>query len=184
LLGSLVATIASAIYSQSLRRAGRRLKVLRPVPVSGSAASEPRVVKPPVGPRQGRKWGPRVALGVVVGAVLALGAITGVEGLMGHPVSDSSRGGTSLGQALSGSSGPSPRQDRGVTPGPSSTTHASVPSSTPTPSSSRGEQPSSTAPAGDTAPSQTPSAPPTTGGPETRAPATSEPASPTGVPSP
>jgi hypothetical protein len=176
--------VASAVYSQSLKRAGRRLKVLRPVPVSGAASSEPRVVRGPVGPRDRRKWWPRVALGVVVAAVLALGVITGVEGLIGHPVSDSSRGGTSLGQALSGSSGPSPRQDRGATPGPSSTTPASVPSSTATPSSTGGEQPSSSAPAGDQVPSETPSAPATTGGPETRAPATNEPASPTGVPTP
>ncbi|MGN6751846.1 MAG: hypothetical protein ACTHJJ_04765 [Intrasporangium sp.] len=183
-VGSIVATIASAIYSQSLRRAGRRLRVLRPVPVSGAASSEPKVVTGPPRPADRRRWRPRVVLGVIVGAALALGAITGVEGVLGHPISDSSRGGTSLGAAFNPSGGSTPQRDRARTPAPSATTPDSAATDTATVSPRASHEPSSSASVGEATPSQTPTQAPTTQAPESRGPAPTSQDGPTTEPTP
>jgi hypothetical protein len=178
-VGSIVATIASAIYSQSLRRAGRRLRVLRPVPVSGAASREPKVVTGPPRPGDRRRWQPRVVLGVIVGAALALGAITGVEGLLGHPISDSSRGGTSLGAAIDPSGGSAPHRDRARTPVPSATTPDPAATDAPTVSPRASLEPSSTPSVGEATPSHTPTEAPTTQAPESSAPTPTHPDGPT-----
>ena len=185
LMGSIVATIASAIYSQSLRRAAHRLRVLRPVPVSGTASTEPRVVTGPARRERKRTW-PRVAVGVVAGAALALGAITGIEGLLGHPISSSSRGGTSVGEALGGSAGSGAQRNRVRVPAPAATQPGPVPSASvrPTPvppATGASERPSTSAPAGP-APSQTPAAT-TPAAPEATSPAPTGPA-PAATPTP
>lgn len=107
-VGSVVATIGSAIYAHSLRTAGTRLRTVRGEPVAQDAAPERRHRLSPVpgaGPR--RLTAPRGVLrlgaGVLVGAGLALGAITGVERVLGHPLSGSATAGTSIGQVVSSS---------------------------------------------------------------------------------
>ncbi len=175
LVGSLIATIASAVYSHSLRRAGQRLRVMRPVPVRGDASSEPRVVEGPVRREQPRTW-PRVVVGVAAGALLAVGAITGIESLLGHPISDSSGSGTSVGTVIGDSGRPARQPKPAKAPAPSATTPASVPTSTataPTPASS---QPTTTQ-----APTGTPTDPPTTPAPEVSTP---NPAASSGTPAP
>lgn len=185
LVGSVVATIASAVYSHSFRRAGQRLRVMRPVPVSGSASSQPRVVSGPARREPRRSWR-RVALGVVVGAALALGAITGIEGLLGHPISNSSGGGTSIGEALSGSGGSAPQRNGARTPVPASTSPAPGPTVTVTAPARSSEQVQPTAPSDGAAPSQSPTAPPTSGTPEPTPPArtVTDPPAPTTTPAP
>lgn len=155
LVGSIVATIASAVYSHSLRRAGQRLRVLRPVPVNGRAPDEPQVVAGPLRAGQPRRW-PHLVIGVVAGAVIALGAITGIEAMLGHPISDSSRSGTSVTDAFSGQGGP--RQTRVKAPVPAATTPAPAVTAT-----GRADSPTPTATATGQAATATPATPaPTT----------------------
>jgi hypothetical protein len=115
IVGSLVATIGAAAYSRSLTLAAAQLRVVRPSGRPGDMRPDDLadgvahatrdagltqvtgVTAEPVG----RRW-VRLATGLVLGVVLALAGITGVELLIGHPVSGSTTSGTSIGQAVSG----------------------------------------------------------------------------------
>jgi len=193
-VGSVVATVGSAVYAHSLRTAGSRLRELRPQ-TRASASPHARVVqgperrprrRPDRAPSRSR-WGGRNPFArltaVVVGVfVLAMGAISVAEAVMGHPVSSSSTAGTSLGRVVStGSSTPVPppsnHPDATATGEPSSTASptTSVPGAAATPS---------TAPTG----SATPSSPATSGDPGARTaepssqPSTQPPAAPSATP--
>ncbi|WP_347352162.1 hypothetical protein [Intrasporangium sp.] len=176
LVGSIIATVAAAVYSHSLRRAGQHLKVLRPgqqPPSDQVGRSTPTGTTRPVSAGAGvnrtvrrRTW-PRVAVGVLAGAVLALAVITGVEGLLGHPLSDSAQRGTSIGEVLGRSGGPAHQPAQVDTPTPSSTTPGSLP--TPTDTVAPGDQQAPVQPAGG-ASSEPPTAPPATPEPSQTAP--------------
>ncbi|WP_270889062.1 hypothetical protein [Pedococcus sp. 5OH_020] len=121
--GSLVATIASAVYAHSLRHASTRIREVRPIVMTRDAVGRVHVVHGPgttavadngddananAAAHRPRRTPsvPRWAAGgvaVVAAAGLALGAITGAEALLGHPVSNSSAKGTTLSTAFDGS---------------------------------------------------------------------------------
>lgn len=125
LVGSLIATIGSAVYSHSLRRAGTRLRTVRPLVVDGTASSRAHVVEGPPPPRPERRRWPvwaRLATGIVVVAALALAAITLLEGALGHPVSDSGTKGTTIGRAVEGAATTPKRQHQQQAPQPAPTT--------------------------------------------------------------
>ena len=96
LVGSLVATVGSAVYAHSLETAGARLRVVRVTvvdpagrPTTGPGSlplPAPTVVPPSTPSRPSRRWVRRGAV-LVAGAGLALGGITLVEQVLGHPVS-------------------------------------------------------------------------------------------------
>ena len=156
-VGSMVATVGSAVYAHSLRRAHSQLRIVRLQPVTRLASvrahvvegpesepareSEPELARSlrPAGQRRGRRWA-ALAAAVVVAAVLALGAITVAEALIGHPVSDASTSGTTIRHAFQGSPapapGPAPASGRGSTsqaPDPTSTaTSGAVTGASPT----------------------------------------------------
>jgi hypothetical protein len=157
-LASVVATTATAIYTNSLRRANQRLLTLqitegrlrrRPGPaevptapvIDESPAAATMVPTLPEGhPQAGRRRWPFVAtVGVVF--VLAMGVVTGVEGLLGRPLSSLFGGGhdkgTSVGRVLGGLPAPAPAPHPSPTTGPTT-----LPSPTGLPSPS----PSSPAP--------------------------------------
>lgn len=108
LVGSLIATIGSAVYERSLSRAGTRLREVRPRVVTDRSKRDLLVVEAAAlqTPSAARRWQPwaGLAAGVVAAAALALGGITALEGALGHPVSDSSGAGTSIGRAVEGGS--------------------------------------------------------------------------------
>ena len=180
-VGSLVATIASAVYAHSLRRASTRIREVRPVIVTRHADSRAHVVNgpdtgvvtddaadpQPVADRT-RRVGPvarwaGVAAGVAAAAGLALGGITGVEALLGHPVSNGAATGTSLSKAFGGSGAPSQQKpEKPSTDQPATTPATSEPST-------GGASPTDTATASPT------SAPQPTGTPSETAPPTSTP---------
>ena len=118
LIGSLVLTMASAIYSHSLRRVGRQIRVTGSAARTAATAPLPRTShnsdrverNPALDDRDRARsavkrprlpWG-RIMVGVAVGAVLALTGITALEKVMGHPVSGSGTSGTSIGQVVKG----------------------------------------------------------------------------------
>lgn len=113
-VGSLVATVATAVYAHSLRTAGVRLKVVRPgdtvvLPRARAASTAADPGRPgPSAPGERRGW-VRLTTGLVLGIVVALGAVTLVEEVVGHPLSDSASSGTSIGEVVTGS-GSSGRQ--------------------------------------------------------------------------
>src|SRR3954465_7560387 len=143
-VGSVIATVGSAVYAHSLRPAASRLRDLRPQ-TGASASPRARVVQGPEHAPTGRpgrgpavrRWGGRNPFArltaVVVGVfVVAMGAISVAEAVMGHPVSSSNTSGTSLGRVVStGSSPPVPRSSDG--PDATATT---APSSTASPTTS------------------------------------------------
>lgn len=122
LIGSLVLTMASAIYSHSLRRVGRQIRVAGSTAHPAATVPQLRADHDPAGadPNRARAdhgrpkpsvkrprlpWG-RIMVGVAVGAVLALTGITALEKVMGHPVSGSGTSGTSIGQVVEGNLAP------------------------------------------------------------------------------
>jgi hypothetical protein len=177
--GSVVSSIAAAVYSTSLSRAARasRVLVVRP---GGLAADDPAEVPPPVGShpevladapaeavttpagasdRQPSVWSRlrwRPVL-LVAGTffVAAMAVIVVTELVIGHPLSNSSKTGTTISN-IGGSSGPSSPAPTS-TPATSSTSGSASPSATPTgtPSPSDSPVPSEASPTG-TAPATTP----------------------------
>ncbi len=142
-IGSLVATVGSAVYDHSLRTAGARLRIARVEPVARNASREPVAVQGPLreqvpGSRRPRRGVVHLAIGVIAGMVIALGGITAVEALIGHPLSSSTTGGTSISQAATGST-----PTRSTKPSPAI---PSTPSVTSTPSATATPPPSTTAP--------------------------------------
>lgn len=184
-VGSLVATVATAVYAHSLRTAGVRLKVVRPgdtVVLPTARVASPPAVDPgrpgPSGPGERRGW-VRLTTGLVLGIVVALGAVTLVEEVVGHPLSDSASSGTSIGEVVTGSG--------------SSGQQAVLPATSATPGAPRGDATTATSsptgsPTGSPTdrPSMSPSSSPTTSDPSPTSPdpgATTGP-SPTGTASP
>jgi hypothetical protein len=136
--GSVVSTVAGAAYASSLKTAATRVRTTRtvvvvpgPDGVRGASQTDPARVPSgfgaqpvtlgattyrSVGARRGLlervPWKP-VAAVAAIGFVLGVGLLTLGEGLLGHPVSDSAAGGTTLSDVVGGSSA--------STPAPSST---------------------------------------------------------------
>ena len=121
LIGSLILTTASAIYSHSLRRVGRQIRVARPTSATGGttravgAGHQLVGAEADAGPRPSVKrrrlpWR-QVAVVAVVGSVLALGGITVLEKVIGHPVSSPGTSGTSIGDVVRGDLAPAPATD-------------------------------------------------------------------------
>ena len=187
-IGSLVATVGSAVYDRSLRSAGARLRIARVEPVGRNASRDPVAVQGPLreqvpGPRRPRRGVVRLVIGVVAGMAIALGGITAVEALMGHPLSSSTTGGTSIGQAVTGST---PTRSTAPTPSapsapsaPSTPSVTFTPSSTPSPSTTATPSPTGTSTASPT--TGPPSASPTSAAPSL-APAPAAPVPPTTTP--
>ena len=169
-IGSLIASVGSAIYAHSLSTAHARLGAYAPVRGGGSlrgsatptaaravstwaqrSSAVPAGRTPTPGtPSSGtptRRWRGAVGIGVgvVVGAILALGVITGWELIMGHPLGSSTESGTTLTHVASGGA---PRARPQPTP--------STVARTPTPSPSASASPTAS-------PTPTPSATPTPG---------------------
>jgi len=177
-LGSLVATIGSAIYAHSLRTAGSRLQRLRPQG-PGTPSPRARVVHGPARRTPGgvtisrRRWlGASAA--VIAGFALALTGLTLAETFLGHPVSNNGTTGTTLSRAADPA--PAPAPEFGHTPTPSAstapapaTTTPAAPATTPAPTTatttagtattSETSTPSSPTTSAPTGPSATPSAP-------------------------
>jgi hypothetical protein len=139
LVGSLVGTVGTAVYSHSLHTAGTRLRTLAPrqklapVETSGRARTEAREVHGPLRADRPARRRPLLMLGAGVAMVfvIALGAITLAEMVLGHPVSSSSGGGTTIGRAVTPQgSGPG---SGGTTPNPAATTSATTPTASTTP---------------------------------------------------
>jgi hypothetical protein len=135
-VGSVVATVGSAIYAQSLRTAGVRLRMVRVQAFPAGASPGPATLSVP-GPPAGRPPRARVRLvvGIALAVIVALAGITGVERLLGHPLSSSSTSGTSIGQAVTGNA-----SQRTVDQGPATPadTDTSTPSGTPSAPTSTG----------------------------------------------
>jgi hypothetical protein len=171
-VGSVVSTVASAIYAHSLRRAADRARVTREVVIRRATGAIPAAVptvpaartagEPPVAPEPQpaggggqRPWWrsrPVAAAGVALGAfLLAVGAITASELALGRSASGGN--GTTVSRALSGSSGTS-------RPTPSAPTTATTsPTASPTAPASSSSAPSAgTTTAPSTAPAPTASA--------------------------
>jgi len=165
-LGSLVATIGSAIYAHSLRTAGSRLQRLRP---PGPGTPSARAVPGPAQRTPGavtlarRRWlGASAA--VIAGFVLALTGLTLAETVLGHPVSNNGTTGTTLARAVDPAPAPElgrpptpePPASTAPRPAPTTATAPAGPATTPAPTTA-------TTTAGTTTPSAapTPSSPPT-----------------------
>src|SRR5690349_4909407 len=113
-VASVIATVAGAMYSSSLQRTRDAVQTTV-TQWTRTAASAP-VVDP--GAPEPRRPVPWAKVGVAAAAVLAvtLGALTGVEGLIGRPIASvvggSDSTGTTLGSVGSaGSGGRTPRSD-------------------------------------------------------------------------
>ena len=184
-VGSVVATVGTAVYAHSLDRAAVQLRAVRTVgraqqagtsggadggPVAGLDDADAQS-KLPAAPLEGQPVRPawlRLATAVAVGVVVALAGITAVELIIGHPVSGSTTSGTSIGQAVGGAPRAEPSSTGPSLPATPSRTRAG-PATTAT-SGPTGTASASSA-AADTAP-----APTTQGGPSAPANATSIPA--------
>ena len=178
-LGSVVSSVAAALYSSSLRRAATVSKVLVVRPAGSptgpleASAQDPAAV-PPAVPREPLagpipahwwtkvRWGPVAAVAGLL-FVAAMAVVNLSELAIGHPLGNSSSSGTTL-TNLGGSNN--------VTPSPSGGTPASSPAATPAQTSS-GPQASPT-PSASTNP--TPGASPTSSpAPSSTGPSTSSP---------
>src|SRR4051794_24096751 len=180
-VGSVISTIAAALYSNSLSRAARvsRTLVVRQTLAPAAPRPQPEVAEPPGEPRpephpvqdsvwQRINWKP--VLLVAAGLFVAAMAVISVSELvLGHPIANTSGSGTTLSN-LGGSS-----SQNTTTPTPTSTdTPSSSATETPTPSASgtardASPNPSATSPStagttvpGTTAPNTAPTTAPTT----------------------
>jgi hypothetical protein len=168
-VGSVISTIAAALYSNSLSRAARasRTLVVRPTLVPPAPNPQPEIAEQPGEPRpephpvrdsiwQRINWKPvlLVAAGVFVAA---MAVISVSELVLGHPIANSTESGTTLSN-LGGSS--------------SQTTPTSTPTDTPTPSSSGTETPTPSGTSTDVSPSPSAGSPSATTEPGTTAPNT------------
>ncbi len=172
-LGSVVSSVAAALYSASLTRAARVSKVLVVRPAGSgtgpleASAQDPAAV-PPVIPQEplvpaAAPWWTRLRwkpVALVAGGlfVAAMAVVSVSELVLGHPLSDSTQTGTTLtnlGDPAGSSipSTPTPEQSPGTTPSPSDTP---APTSTPSPSPSAPTNPDAPV-APTTSPGTTPS---------------------------
>jgi hypothetical protein len=189
LVGSLIGTVGTAVYSHSLTTAGTRLRALAPVigrPTTGTdtastsgpsadltwlgtaPATAPivdthEVDGRPAGSAQRQlRWQPvaAVAVGVAITFAVAVGAITVLEKALGHPVSGSAGGGTTIGRALEGNqpaNTPSPgtgQLSEPTTPSTTSPSTTEVP--TTVPGTQGGASSPTTSPSGTGSPAPSP----------------------------
>jgi hypothetical protein len=172
-VGSVIATVASAMYTTSVHRT-RQVVRTTVTQWTGTTATAPVVDPnaPPIQPARRRPPWSRVALAAAAVLAVALGGITAVETLAGRPlagvVGGSSASGTSLGN-VDGSGGSTTRRPRtaapaappavsgtpSATPAPAPTTTSGSTGPTGTPTSSPSTQPT-TAPSAGTSPDPTP----------------------------
>jgi hypothetical protein len=165
--GSVVSSVAAALYSTSLTRAARVSKVLvvRPAgsgtgPLEASAedpaAVPPAVQRQPLAGPVATQWWKRLRWGPVAAVagllfVAAMAVVSVSELALGHPLSNSTESGTTLtnlgggGAATPSPSGGAPGSSSTATPSPTS----SGPEASPTPSASG---------PGETSPTSTPDA--------------------------
>ncbi len=166
-IGSLIATIGSAMYAHTFRTAHRRIEALAPRPgrplrptevrSARAVASGPRDAPAAAHPSPSGRWrGPATFL---AGLLVALGAVTAVELVLGHPLGSSALPGTTVTRVVTGGGTARARSTRPndthqgqptlspptaaptptltpsptTTPSPGPTPTASVPSTTPTP---------------------------------------------------
>jgi|tagenome__1003787_1003787.scaffolds.fasta_scaffold20802721_2 hypothetical protein len=142
-LGSVVSSVAAALYSTSLSRAARASKVLVVRPAGSgtgpleASAQDPAAVPPELPPEPlagpaGRqwwrnlRWGPVAAVAGVL-FVAAMAVVNLSELAIGHPLGNSATSGTTL-TNLGGSTP--------TTPSPSGTAPAASPTGTPSPTES------------------------------------------------
>ncbi len=176
-LGSVVITVGGAVYAHTFRSARRRIVTIvpaatrpsrtAPLAARAEAAYRPTPVAAadPVPGRDGaaRRW--RTVATVLAGLLIALGAITALEVVLGHPIADSSRSGTTITDTVThgGSSQariePTPMTGQPGDPAPNlSATSAPTPSGSATPVPSPSQTPTQSGP---TSPSPTSSPEPT-----------------------
>ena len=175
-VGSIIATISTALYQHSLQRTNATLKKVVPVPtvvvrqtpgrrsepadptaVPDLAAPEP--AEGSTAPKARPRWA-RLAVAAAVVFVVALGSITALEMFVGGSLSSLVRGGDRNGTTIGGVVRPGPDTDTDTpevtpsTPAPTSSSPAATPdpvTPTPAPTTSAPEPP---------APSGSPSADP------------------------
>jgi hypothetical protein len=172
-VASVIATVASAMYTSSLQRSTEAMRrtatqwtrTTATAPVVDPSAPEPRA------PRRPLPW-TRISVAAAAVLALTLGALTGVEGLLGKPLAGLLGGSDATGTSL-GSVGGGPAAETGQD-GPATPSRSPSPDPTPTttgtPTTGPTVQP--TAPA--TTPTPSPTTSPTAG--PTTAPTTSPPA--------
>jgi hypothetical protein len=155
---SIVATVGSSLYSYSLRRTRARLRRLH----QAGAAAPPVTAVLATAKEQGRRLIPKlpwkiVALGTANVFVFSIGVVTGIEGLVGEPLSAAYGGGHSQHTCSLCEHRRKPKPAKTPTPSPSRTTTPTT-TATPTPT------PTSTVPIISTSPSTslTPTSVPTT----------------------
>jgi hypothetical protein len=148
-VASVIATVASAMYSSSLQRTTEVVQgtVTQWTRTAATApVVDPAAPEPPDHARRPVPWG-RVAVAAVAVLVVTLGALTGIEGILGRPIASVVGGshatGTSLGSATGAGGSPARHPS---TPSPS--TPAATPSgpATPSPSATPTDEPSVPAP--------------------------------------
>ncbi len=174
-----MATVGSAIYTHTFRSAHRRIGALTPDLGSRSVrrtdAPAAVLVAPPAlpaasGPGPARlpgRW--RGPLTFLAGLVVALGAVTAVELVLGHPLGSSAGSGTSVTRVVSGgtvrarSATTTPHTvtdpQPAATPSPASSpdpTPTGTPTPDPTATSTPTPQPSPSSPSPSTSPAPTP----------------------------
>ncbi len=167
-LGSIVVTISTALFSHTLTTAKDSIRstslvgkqespsqvVVReaapaPRPVAGPDHSD-RPVRVIVTGRARRKPRRRLWVAMVTMFLLAVGAITGTELILGHPVSSAKKSGTSVSQFVAppATTEPKPSASQDPTPQPSATHTATDPATEPAPpAESASPEPGPTPPA-------------------------------------
>jgi hypothetical protein len=188
-VGSVISTIAAALYSNSLNRAARvsRTLVVRQTLAPAAPSPQPEVADPPGEPApephpvrdavwQRIRWKP-VLLAAAGVFVAAMAVIQVSEALLGHPIANASVSGTTLSNLGGSSSSTSPTP----TPTPTDTPSSGTP--TPTPSDSASPTDASPGPSA-SSPSTSPSVVPgsTAPTPATTAPTTTAPSTQATVP--
>jgi hypothetical protein len=170
-LASVVVSVTSALYSHPLERSSEAIRGALPTVARGRPEEAPRRAGVDANGELGRRRRPvrwaAVSLTAVAILVLGFGILTGVEALIGRPISSLTGhggGGTTLSHLVPGSGGGSSRPSNGPETGGSSTAPTESPTSgAPTTAQPTQTEPTPTAPTEptDTAPT---SAQPTTGG--------------------
>jgi hypothetical protein len=145
-IGSIVITVGGAIYAHTFRSAHRRIEAVVPLrsaryaaragsPVAAAAVAA-AVADASDAQRAARRW--RGVATVLAGLLLALGAITVVELVIGHPLGNSSETGTTVTRVATNAGIPRAR----VEPAPLDPTPQPTATPTPTPSSTPSPTPS------------------------------------------
>jgi len=139
-VGSVVATVGGAIYAHTFRSAHRHIEAVVPLrttrPVAPSVGPEEAVDGADLGSTPAevaaRRW--RVLATVLAGLLLALGLITAIELVIGHPLGNAAEKGTTITRVATDPGTPrsrvEPTAPAGQKPEPTPTT---TPTASPTP---------------------------------------------------